>query len=290
MPKVVIDEDAPHAIEHGIYKFYEVNGVKTYTLGNNYDKWEIDALPDKQGPKYLCIDALYHEAISHWVFESAIYLPLFNELKAKYPELRLHLKGPEKKYKALFCKYFDITDYTYELPPENTCFFLNPISSQHRKTLNAAFEPQLHQFINCFKSKYSVTKTNDLLILPRQSRENYAANERNIPFDNIIQTASARPPDSWKVLNTDDIDDLKHQIELVRSSKKLVLVDGAAFVINAMFAQNTDIYIIGNNTIWQAQIFPLAGLLMTMISTDNNNTLYYTDINTVCESIRLLAI
>ena len=40
-----------------------------------------------------CMDA----AFSHWIYESAIYLSYFFELKSKYPELKLLVKKTQKE-------------------------------------------------------------------------------------------------------------------------------------------------------------------------------------------------
>jgi len=54
-----------------------------------------------------CMDA----AFGHWIYESAIYLSYFFDLKSKYPELKLLVKqNPKRNYKNLFFKALNINE------------------------------------------------------------------------------------------------------------------------------------------------------------------------------------
>ena len=275
-----IKEDATDAETIDIYSVYCVDGVNSYTLdGNSFSAWNIEAT-GVAGPKYLCIDSFFHEAASHWVFESAVYLPLFIKLKERYPEIRLHLKGPAKRYKAQFCDFFGI-EPTYDLPPANTCFFPNPISAQNRLVLNESFKPHLERFIAAFTDINLTPASLDFLILPRGKAENYHGNDRTVDFSMIYAAAEAGSS-PYSILNTDDISNLADQIVAVRSAKNLILCDGAAFVINTLFAKNATIYIIGCKSLVQSSTYPLACLLLNMLSMQNNNRCIYSDILSVC--------
>ena len=52
---------------------------------------------------FLLFETTMDFTFGHWIYESAIYLPYFFELKLKYPELKLLVKqSPKRSYKKLF--------------------------------------------------------------------------------------------------------------------------------------------------------------------------------------------
>jgi hypothetical protein len=280
----MIKEDQDGAETIGIYKVYRVENVVDYTLDSEtFDAWHVtQGQVAVSAPLFLCIDTLFHEAVSHWIFESAIYLPLFLDLKALYPEIQLHLKSPAKRYKTQFCAHFGISP-TYDLPTGSTCLFPNPISAQNRRTLNVAFEPQLRRFIDGFSVIPLPPPSIDFLILPRGFAENYKGNDREVNFGDILRVAATLP--NISVINADTFGTINEQIAAVRSAKTIVLCDGAAFAINAMFAKGATIHIIGNQTLSQCAAFPLAGLLFNMISAYNENMCIYSNPEYVCQII-----
>lgn len=132
-------------IYNEIYKVFFVNNVHSVDKSRSYenpsfDSWEIDASIEDVRPSndiFLVIDTLYNEAFAHWVFESAIYLELFNSLKNVYPNIKLKLNA-KRTFKILFCKLFNITepDIVHELPEYNTCIFPSPIMYLNDKTIH----------------------------------------------------------------------------------------------------------------------------------------------------------
>lgn len=279
---IVITEDQAGAEEFGIYKLYRVANVADYTLDNeSFNSWKITLASLSNADIYLCIDTFFHEAVSHWVFESAVYLPLFLDLKASNPDIKLHIKGPPKRYKAQFCALFGI-EPTYELSAGATCLFPNPISAQNRRTLNVAFEPQLRRFIDVFRIIETPPPSIDFLILPRGRAENFKPNDRTIDFGELnVALDKSVKVNTWAELNVDNINRLHEQIGYVRSAKNIVVCDGAAFFINALFAKGAIIHIIGNMTSWQSDMFPNVGLARSIINYGNKNTYKYTDIPSV---------
>ena len=70
------------------------NNVKSYTL-ENFSDWKIEYHKEIEGvsvKKYFIIEnQCGSDAFAHWCFESAIYLPIFKELKKFCPDLKLIL-------------------------------------------------------------------------------------------------------------------------------------------------------------------------------------------------------
>lgn len=46
---------------------------------------------------FLLFETCFDAAFSHWIYESAMYLSYFFELKSKYPELKLLVKKTQKE-------------------------------------------------------------------------------------------------------------------------------------------------------------------------------------------------
>ncbi len=74
---------------------------------------------------YLLFESPFDGAFSHWVYESAVYLYYFFELKSEYPELKLLVKkNPKRSYKNLFFKALNINEnniYWIDNEESNDC-------------------------------------------------------------------------------------------------------------------------------------------------------------------------
>jgi hypothetical protein len=224
-----------------IYELTHVRSVN-YTFNNwivNCDK-DLNESNESVSPiSYIfVIDTLYHDAFSHWVFESAIYLPLFILLKTKYPTLKLYLKE-YKNYKKIFCEYFKINenDIIYEITYPNTCLFPNPISSLNINSITEKYIYQIDNFLNLKSNK----KTIQTLFLPRQTKENYNNNNRYYDVSNFLQNIDTSHN---FILHTDNVTDLNYQIDIVNSSKNVILMGGSSYFVNGLFCQNSNIIVL----------------------------------------------
>jgi hypothetical protein len=274
-------EDATSELDS--YHFMRISNVTSYSFcSNTYDAWNIETdttLPDASSSNvYFVIDQCYNEAFAHWVYESAIYLPLFHKLKETYPLLKLVLKT-EKGFKHLFCKYFNISndDIVYQIPKEsNVCFFPSPISNFNYKQPSPITHMYIEKLFKLFNECPSVAKDPvDYLIMPRQSKENFIGNERTVPFQALFDYFKYKRTKSHRILNTDMITDLVDQINEVRSAKTIICHDGSALLVNGMFVQNKKIIVVGVVTPGQAVQYPQLHKILEYIYVLNNNTLHY---------------
>ena len=97
---------ADATIDIAPYQLVRIPNVTTYTLcGTTFNIWIVQTdstLSDISSTNvYFVIDLYFDEAFSHWVYESAIYLPLFCMLKVTYPTLKLVLKT-KKEFQTPF--------------------------------------------------------------------------------------------------------------------------------------------------------------------------------------------
>jgi hypothetical protein len=230
-----------------IYKVFSVHNVSSISH-IDYSAWTIDTrVPtNSETNHYLAIDTCYDDALAHWVYESAIYLPLFTILKTKYPNLKLHLKR-EKVYKRLFCAFFGIVDedivFEFDSVRASICYMPSPISSLNNVELHPDFVKQVDFFWNAFKLESS-SERYVLNVLPRQTRENYKGNDRKTPLNSVIDFAATVP--SSIILNTDTINDLRYQMDIVGRSKITVVTDGSPLLLNGMFCYNKHLIVSGD--------------------------------------------
>lgn len=235
MNTLVLTHNTEHPIViNNLYKIYKVQNVIEYSY-ENFNSWKIKV--DEQTTienYYFVIDTISDEAFSHWVFESAIYLPIFKELQKLYPEIKLVLRT-KKTFKTLFCNFFEI-DPVYKIEPNNLCFFPSPISSQNDKTITEDLKKQIYIFRSYFQGESEIKYEN--IVMPRQTKENYKYNDRQYNFEPLIKQLQPY------ILNTDEITDLNQQINTVQSGKNIYLSEGAPFLVNGLFCKNKNIFIV----------------------------------------------
>jgi hypothetical protein len=239
MCEILIDDLSAHKnfIIDEIYKIYEVENVLSYS-NENYNSWKLTTEPSVSiDHYYFVIDTLYDEAFSHWVFESAIYLPVFHKLKKLYPSLKLVLKA-KRTFKQLFCKYFQIEDVVYDTKPNNICLFPSPITSLNDKNITEDYKQQVYNFAKYFDGEAELH--HEFVIMPRQSKENFIYNDRKFNFERLINCLKNRS----YILNTDEIVDLNDQIAIVKSGKNICVTEGSPFYVNGLFCNNKTIYIV----------------------------------------------
>jgi hypothetical protein len=265
------------------YRLCRIPNVTTYSFCSvTYNTWIVETdstLSDTSSSNiYFIIDQCYNEAFAHWVYESAIYLPLFLRLKETYPTLKLVLKT-EKGFKHLFCKYFGIeSNIVYQIPPKesNLCFFPSPISNFNYKQPCPTAHIYIEQFFKRFTDCPSVAKEPvDYLLMPRQSKENFTENDRTVPFQALFNYFEHKTTKSHRILNTDTVVDLVDQINELRSAKTIICHDGSALLVNGMFAQNKKFIVVDVVTPGQAAQYPQLQKILEYIHDLNNNILHY---------------
>lgn len=266
------------------YPVYEVEGVVSITphhttfneetcrFGWDVNKSTINNIKEKS--YYMHIDTGFHDAFSHWVFESAVYLPLFLKLKSRYPLLKL-LSSGHKNYKESFYRSFGVeNDIVYTIENKSNIVFFPKYTTHHDKKIDNSYNNILLNFYNGFK-KIDVEKENHILYLPRGVRENYSGNVYKIDcqgklieyFKNIENTA---------VYDSDNTINFTDQITLLRKSRKILLNYGSSFNVNSFFAENSEIYVLGFDQ--HHILFPILQMALNFsLSKGNKYTFIYKD-------------
>jgi hypothetical protein len=254
MSTVVVDETHPDMRSCEGYRYCELRDVVAYAYMHAYglDRWhaEVAATPasgEEEQARYFVVDTVFDHAFSHWVFESAVYLPLFLLLKREDASLKLLLKR-RRGNKDLFLRHFGVPpeDVCYQLPGPSTVLFPAPTTSLNN---GGPATKDYHEWIvRAFISACALEEAppvRDLLVMPRQTKENCVENDRSVPLEKLQRAlvAAGVPHD---VLHTDETRILAEQVRRVNESARVVLVDGSAFLVNGLLCGGgRDFYVVG---------------------------------------------
>ena len=187
-------------------------------------------------------DTCSQNAVGHFFLETCVYLLVFQKLKQRFPNIKLYSEG-KRKFKQILCDYFDtpcVDTYTegcsIVAPPPRTNLHIQGYDDEYIHILDS-FYAHFSKFSNVpILTKY--------LVMPRQSKENYAINDRKVEFGDIysaFETAGVK----YELLETDKIDNIKDQMLRVAASEVIILNSGSAFELNGAFCTNKIIIAVG---------------------------------------------
>ena len=233
--------------------------------------YEKEGLPqDNTKPIYFILDACNQTAFSHWVYESAIWLPFFIDLQKHFSNCYVVIEDM-RGFKKLYAKYYGISDNRLlqkkDMQKENFCFFHTYIS------LNDTSIPMMYyQTMLEYKRKVDtihVSKIKDipLLYLPRGTKENLLGpNNRSYNIQEDLKEYIKQM--GGTVYETDKTENLEDQIQLVKRARVIVLDYGSNLWVNGYFAENSKI--ISLNIGWhQHPNFPSFGFVWNEIHKTN---------------------
>jgi hypothetical protein len=246
-------------------KLFTVPNVSTITTKPPlYNKLYITKCPLHRPPLFV-IDVGMIPAFGHWVFESAIYIPIYLRLKRIYPDMKL-MVGEHKTYKSIFARYYGVhsDDILYSIPPGSLCTIPSPITSlthghiceRHRRLIQGI------SVLNDSKHKYEYT------LFPRQT-ENYPGNNTSISYVPIIDYID-RVGITYSVYNTSTVMDFSEQLSKIQSSRVIIIPDGSSFLVNGFYASNSTMYVVGRLcSEEQSMLFPQIEYIKNLILSRN---------------------
>jgi len=211
---------------------------------------------------FLLFETCFDSTFGHWIYESAIYLSYFFELKSKYSELKILVKkNPKRNYKKLFFQALNINDKDIywldnaeiddgktvyiNIPSNNICIntkphYLNTVQIKDRDTFKKLIIKFKNKIIDNLNITYPTEKNIENLFFKRSKIENYTPNDRTINYDKVYKLLEEQEYIEYDTINTTN---LKDQIELLISSQNIFLDWGAAFHVNLLFCKNSNIFI-----------------------------------------------
>ena len=254
-----------------------------------YDSFDMTPAPEVSF-FYLfetCMDA----AFGHWIYESAMYLTFFSELKSKYPALKILVKqNPKRSYKKLFFKALNIDEndiYWLEneeicdcktvylnIPSNNICIntkphYLNTVQVNNITNFKKLMVDFRNTIMNNLNITYPEEKTIENLFFPRSKIENFVYNDRIINYEKVYKLLQGK---SYTEYDTVHKNDLKKQIELLVSSKNIFLDWGSSFCVNVLFCKNSTIFI--SNKVEQHTIYQSYQALIEMNEMNENKLIF----------------
>jgi hypothetical protein len=234
---ITINDTLVHRYENIVSYKYEICTPKLHV--------ETKDLPDTDQPNYYFVfDCPGEDAIGHWVYESFMFHSLYSELKKQYPTLQI-VSSNRKKYVKILLRFFDLDDnimYEVDSTKKNVCFF-PPITSLNDLLHPDIFMRYLDIYTGSIRSKFiTFPKKNVCLFLPRNTVDNYAANDRTIPHTDTIRKSVVEI--GGTVLNTYELNNIDYQFNIVNNSDVIILDYGSSFFFNTIFLEGKKILLL----------------------------------------------
>ena len=156
------------------------------------------------------------------------------------------------------------------------CILPSPFASSHN--IKREFPDYTKQLIMNFTECFNTSHPKDIsqILLPRQFAENFPSNDRYINTDMFILK-------STMILNTDNVDNIDMQFEMVNRSKTVILTDGSPYLVNGIFCRNSEIILVQKSVnnecvIAQARIYPRYMFLHEYIKSMNRVNIFNSEV------------
>tara|TARA_Y100000389_G_scaffold204655_1_gene258613 strand:+ start:4838 stop:5686 length:849 start_codon:yes stop_codon:yes gene_type:complete len=217
------------------------------------------------------VSHIHHSAFSHWVYESFI---LLNALIEKINILKYKIlikKNPERKFKKLFLNLLNIKNIEYyenNLPKNNFTISCNNFTLNNKNINIKKFKEIIDKYCLLFEN-ISSEKEIEYLFLPRNTSQNFQANDRKINYNNVMKFLKDKTYISYDTINTNNLID---QIKLIKSSKNIILDYGSNFFVNGLFAKNSKIIVCNNLN--QHTKFPCWVIIMEKMKRNKNEIIF----------------
>jgi hypothetical protein len=222
---------------------------------------------------YYIFDCPGQDAFAHFVYESFIFYPILQKITDIYPSIKI-LNTNNKKYVKNLFNFFNINNEIINKIENinNICFF-SPIVSLNDHNINQElYIKHINLFSNNITNNITLFDNQNILFLPRNTKENYAGNDRiiygtdNIK-ENIIKIGGT-------IIDTYELNDISLQFSKINSFNIIILDYGSSFFVNCIFLKNKKIIIL-NNYSHSGQIDTFISLKILYDIIKNNNTLYF---------------
>jgi hypothetical protein len=220
---------------------------------------------------YYIFDCPGEDAFAHWVYESFIFIPIFFKIRDKFPNINILTKNT-KKYVNNFFKFYKIeNNIKNNIDNLNNICFFSPIVSLNDNNINKEFFikhidlfcDNIHKHINIYN------KNENVVFLPRNTKDNYAGNDRNNLGNNDICNNIQNI--GGTVINTYELNNIELQFSKINSFNTIILDVGSSLLVNGIFLNNKKIIVLNNYCIYaQKSIFVSMNILFNYIEKKNN--------------------
>ena len=154
----------------------------------------------------------------------------------------------------------------------NICFFSPIVSLNDHNIDQELYIKHINLFSNYITNNIALFDNQNILFLPRNTKENYSGNDRTIYGSDDIKENIIKIGGS--VIDTYELNDIGLQFSKINSFNTIILDFGSSFLVNCIFLKNKKIIVLDNFGISsQINNFISINILYTIIK--NNNTIYF---------------
>lgn len=216
----------------------EILNVEFYDNNANNDKFYDEKT------HYYIIDCPGSDAFGHWILETFIFIELLIELNKNIDNIKI-LTSNTRKYVKSFLNFFNIKNevvYTIE-NYNNICYFPKIYSINETNIIeDTYYNYHLNYYINYIKNNIiDLNYHNKVVLLPRNSIDNYVSNDRKI--NNIDNIKELVINNGGTVIDTYNLNNIFYQFSILNNSDNIILDYGSSLFVNAMFLNNKNIYV-----------------------------------------------
>jgi hypothetical protein len=211
-----------------------------------------------------------------------IYFENIKKLNEKYEKVTI-ITSIEKKYLKILLKYFNIPNEIKcvkkntmgeikIVESKNKCFFskITSLNDIEIKTLD--FEKKIEELINYINNKtpkITSINNNKILLLPRNTVDNYKPNDRYI--NEIEELKREIIEMGGTILNTYELNDYYLQTIIIKSSDIIIVDYGSSFLVNCIYLSNKKIIVLNEHRFYMGQQqYPAKKIICDKICSNNN--------------------
>lgn len=236
---------------------------------NNYEFYDEPFINNNDTNIFYLFETEAHTAFGHWIYESAVFLPFFEKINAKYENLKILINSnPQRTYKKLLMDMFQIpenkrsflnnepifdygVDAYLNIPINNICIICKTTTlismNDNTPEKNDLFLHLINNFKNTIYQKNpdlieeeKCEKTIENLFFPRNQLENYHNRSSNLDYTYVNELLQNK---TYMKYDTNNTTDFKNQIKLLLGSQNIYLDFGSSFFVNGLFCKNSTIYV-----------------------------------------------
>ena len=102
-----------------------------------------------------------------------------------------------------------------------------------------------NDYINYIKNNIDNISNNNLLYLPRNTKDNFLLNDRVV--NNIDKIKEIVIKKNGMVLDTYDLNNIQYQLSIINNSNKIILDYGSSLYFNSIYLENKKIYVLDDS-------------------------------------------
>jgi hypothetical protein len=259
------------------YKINKYKNVKTYNYTHCVPELKLyfsdNVINDNENTEYYYIfDCPGQDAFAHWVYESFIFYPILQQIIIIHPTIKILTSNNKKYVKNLF-DFFNIkNNIINKIDNYNNICFFSPILSLNNNNINQElYINHINIFSNYIINNINFMDNQNIVFLPRNTKDNYKGNERTIYGSDDITKNIIKIGGS--IINTYELNNIGLQFSKINGFNTIILDFGSSFLVNCIFLKNKKIIIL-NNYGYSSQINNFISIKILYNIINNNNTIH----------------